>query len=229
MIHEDLCGPSGTLTGTSRQLQDHAGPYGWWWQEVSRALMSFHVKRQMIWSWKTPLTLSTLEGFDTSVLAMMPRQFVWSGEPPLAAFPRASIRFLAWKIWKKKHISIWNSNTSRRKNQYSRTIVSLPRPSLIFIPFMLAIYILSSAWYWFLHSTRTTMYNSRPLCCCWNTLLVIPYSPIASSSYRNSILYNSQLIKPIKIDSSRSKLPPLKLFWTKNIVDSEGLFRFGTL
>ena len=73
------------------------------------------------------------------------------------------------------------------------------------------------------------MYNSRPLCCCWNTLLVIPYSFIASSNYSNSNLYNSQLIKPIKIDFINKETSTFKVVWMKNIEHAEGLFRFGTL
>ena len=57
------------------------------------SLMSLHVKRKMVRTRETSLTMCTLKWFHTSVLSMVSRQFIWSGESPFTSFPRTSVWF----------------------------------------------------------------------------------------------------------------------------------------
>lgn len=57
--------------------------------------VSSHVERQMIGSAETSLAVAALEGFRSSMLAIVPGELVAAREPPLASFPGAFVRFLA--------------------------------------------------------------------------------------------------------------------------------------
>jgi hypothetical protein len=55
-----------------------------------------HVQREMITPGEGALADPAFKGLSPGVLAVMPRQFVAPGEPPLAFRPLTLIRFLAW-------------------------------------------------------------------------------------------------------------------------------------
>lgn len=57
--------------------------------------MALHVQRQVIGPGKAPVAVSALERFRARVLPVVARQLVAAGEAPLAALPRALVRFFA--------------------------------------------------------------------------------------------------------------------------------------
>lgn len=57
--------------------------------------MTLHVKGQVIRSRKTALAHFAPERFGASVLAIVTREFVGSGEAPLTLWPVTAIRFLS--------------------------------------------------------------------------------------------------------------------------------------
>lgn len=62
---------------------------------VGALCVTFHVQRQVVGPGKAPVAVSALERFRARVLPVVARQLVAAGEAPLAALPRALVRFFA--------------------------------------------------------------------------------------------------------------------------------------
>ena len=67
-----------------------------------QSLMPFEVESQMVGAGEGAVAVDALERFGTRVLAVVAGQFVRTGEPPLAAFPRALVRFFTCHQKEKK-------------------------------------------------------------------------------------------------------------------------------
>ena len=57
--------------------------------------MALHVQGQVVRTTKASVAVAALERFRSRVLAVVAGEFVRSGEPPLAPFPRALVGLLA--------------------------------------------------------------------------------------------------------------------------------------
>lgn len=65
--------------------------------------MALHVQRQMVRAREAATARDAFEWLRPRVFAVMPRQFIWSGETPVASLPAASVRLLTYE--NKQHIS----------------------------------------------------------------------------------------------------------------------------
>lgn len=59
--------------------------------------VSLHVQSQMVASAEAAIAVAALEGFSSSVFAVMASQLVRSCESPFAALPWAFVGFFSWK------------------------------------------------------------------------------------------------------------------------------------
>lgn len=59
-------------------------------------LMPLHVQSQVIGAREAAVAHGALEGFSPGVLPVVARQFVWARKSPIAALPRALVRFFTW-------------------------------------------------------------------------------------------------------------------------------------
>ena len=57
--------------------------------------MALHVKWQVIWSWKAPVTVWTFEWLCTSMFSVVSCKFIWASKAPCAAFPGTFVGFLS--------------------------------------------------------------------------------------------------------------------------------------
>lgn len=67
----------------------------WLLSSVRFLCVTFHVQGQVVRPGETPVAVSALERFRARVLPVVARQLVTAGEAPLAALPRALVRFFA--------------------------------------------------------------------------------------------------------------------------------------
>lgn len=57
--------------------------------------VALHVKWQVIWSWKAPVTVWTFEWLCTSMFSVVSCKFIWASKAPCAAFPGTFVGFLS--------------------------------------------------------------------------------------------------------------------------------------
>lgn len=79
--------------------------------------MTFHMECQMIWTWKTSITMTAFEWFSSSMLSIMSGEFITAGKSPFTSFPWTLVRFFSWN-WqkykiKKKSVKHLFHNTSK--------------------------------------------------------------------------------------------------------------------
>lgn len=80
---------------------------------VSKALLvlvSFHVQGQVVRSGKGARADGALEGLGARVLPVVARQLIWTGETPVAAVPRASVRLLTCRTGRKRKAGMSQSS-----------------------------------------------------------------------------------------------------------------------
>lgn len=54
-----------------------------------------HVKWQVIWPWKAPVTVRAFEWLCTRMFSVVSCKFIWASKPPWTAFPGAFVRFFS--------------------------------------------------------------------------------------------------------------------------------------
>lgn len=94
----------GTSSFKVWSIQTATPPSPTWWVLSSSLCVAFHVQGQVVRPGKAPVAVSALERFRARVLPVVARELVAAREAPLAALPRALVRFFAWKGKKKKKI-----------------------------------------------------------------------------------------------------------------------------
>lgn len=62
------------------------------WKPV---LVPLHVKWQVIWSWKAPVTVRAFEGLCSSMFSVVSCKFIWTSKTPCTALPGTFVRFLS--------------------------------------------------------------------------------------------------------------------------------------
>lgn len=90
-------------TGTDEfQTANHDGHHGsfhskvyFWGVILETNSVPLHVKWQVIWPWKAPVTVRALEWLCTSVFSVVSCKFIRASKSPWAALPGTFIRFLS--------------------------------------------------------------------------------------------------------------------------------------